>query len=265
MPALKLEPHLRKGVEWGTQCFCGQKLSEISKRVDEAQCAVGCNPNGPHPDCACPGKPTEKCGGGMTMMVTEIVCEGNFGWTVVFLLSVVGVAYVGGGVAWGKHTGKVTATSWHPTMQMLQGHPHYSRWQDLHGLCTDGMRFARGWKGTQYSRIRDAPASQISSNARQDERAGRDEALLQQKHRSAKRNNGDGGGVRKEKHGKGAKKNTKANKTNKPDKQKEDYAAIENVREPETLGEAKERLLKEQRDDGVHSSQQRIKVVGING
>eukprot|EP01043_Picozoa_sp_COSAG02_P066341 COSAG02_NODE_10296_length_1975_cov_3.396055_2_plen_201_part_00 len=200
----------------------------------------------------------------MTMMVTEIVCEGHFGWTFTFLLSVVGMAYVGGGIAWGKHTGRVTATSGHPTMQLMQAHPHHSRWQDLRGLCMDGVRFAKGGRGTQYSRIRDAPASQTGSKIRQDERARREEPL-QQKQRSAKRKNGDGGGVGKEKRGKGAHKSAKENKTSKPDKQKKDGAAIEDVREPETVGETKERLLREQRDDGAHSSQQRIKVVGING
>lgn len=263
------------GVEWGTQCFCGQELSAISKQVDEAKCSLGCNPNGPHPDCACPGKPTEKCGGGMTMMVTEIVCEGNFGWTVVFLLAVVGSGYLVGGVAWAKHTGAsgVKPSAAGPRA-MLQSHPHYGRWQQLHGLCTDGVRYAKGGARGGYKPLTaTAAAPPTRAGAGRDEEGDGGREGAGQK-RSSKRSSGG-----KEKRSKGeGKSSSKESKSKSPKEGKSRKAsgsaavAEESVeveadgpQEGETVAEAKARELREQRDEGVHSSQQRIKVVGLNG
>ena len=56
----------------------------------------------------------------------------GIGWGLPFvaLLGFAAVIYVGGGVAASPQ-------------RSIGGHPHYARWQELRGLCRDGVRFAR--------------------------------------------------------------------------------------------------------------------------
>eukprot|EP01045_Picozoa_sp_COSAG04_P005580 COSAG04_NODE_261_length_18676_cov_8.426603_3_plen_430_part_00 len=237
------------GVEWGSQCFCGNTLSEISKEVDIGECAKGCDPKSAHPDCSCPGKPDEKCGGGMTMMVTEIVCGAQWGLTIVVLLGVVGSGYVVGGMAFAKHTGA--------TGRGLQLHPHYARWEELQGLCLDGVRFVRGGRreGGGYAAVPGSDAASAGGGGRRERGKGGREAEGGKAKREEKRGGGKGGKEKKE-------KKEKKGKAAKRDGA--DSAAAMAEEAEETAAEEKERMLQEQRSKGVHSSQQKIKVVGLN-
>ena len=237
------------GVEWGSQCFCGNTLSEISKEVDIGECAKGCDPKSAHPDCSCPGKPDEKCGGGMTMMVTEIVCGAQWGLTIVVLLGVVGSGYVVGGMALAKHTGA--------TGRGLQLHPHYARWEELHGLCLDGVRFVRGGRraGGGYAAVAESDAAPPGGGGRRERGKGGREDEGGKAKREEKRRGGKGSKEKKEKkekRGKAAKRDGT------------DSAAAMTEEAEETAAEEKERMLQEQRSKGVHSSQQKIKVVGLS-
>ena len=62
-----------------------------------------------------------------------------WGATVLLLLSIGGAGYFGGGVLHASRTqGRALR---------LQSHPHFQQWVQLHGLCADGVEFARSRRG----------------------------------------------------------------------------------------------------------------------
>jgi hypothetical protein len=53
-------------VEYGDQCFCGEKAPPSSLKVADSQCGM-----------TCAGKGSEKCGGDYTMQVYTFSCSGT--------------------------------------------------------------------------------------------------------------------------------------------------------------------------------------------
>ena len=130
---------------------------------------------------------------------------------------------------------------------MFTAHPHYASWMQLHGLVQDGVNFSQArMKGGSHAAVsRQAPAA---GGEEQDERQS---------------SGGKGKRGSKEPKPKGAnaargKKSAKSSKAGKGAAAGGAEAAAE-----ETVAEANERLLQEERSAGVHSSQQAIKVVGL--
>jgi hypothetical protein len=65
----------------------------------------------------------------------------DIGGSFVLVLSLLGGAYAGVGVAVGKRRGRSVDEG---GSGLLRVHPHYPRWQALAGLVSDGVAFARG-------------------------------------------------------------------------------------------------------------------------
>ena len=62
------------------------------------------------------------------------LCSPDWGVYVVAIAAIAGTLYVGGGIAIGSQRGRGTRVS---------AHPHFSLWQELYSLVLDGMEFAR--------------------------------------------------------------------------------------------------------------------------
>ena len=170
----------------------------------------------------------------------------------VFLLLLVGLGYFVGGAAFGARR-KGEPLKKGPAM--LKVHPHYGKWLQLHGLVQDGVNFSRaridakrGVKRTSYATVSQRPAAPRGDVQHEGHSGGT-------------------GGTSK-RSGKEAKsksaKPAKSKKSAKSSNAAKD-AATDEVPAAETVAEEKERILQEERSAGVHSSQQAIRIVGING
>lgn len=154
---------------------------------------------------------------------------------------------------------------------------HYSRWGEVHSLVLDGVAFSRARLGVGGKR----------GGGYQTVPTLRDSAEAGDGHDSISSGSGGGGGKDKGKRSSGSSKEkssikegrkdsgggkskSKKEKGSKSSKSKGGTAG-ESVEAPpppeETVAQKQERMLQEQRDEdqGVHSSQQRITVVGLNG
>ena len=173
------------------------------------------------------------------------------GWEFVFLILFFGLGYsVGGAVVGARRKGEPLKKG----PEMLKVHPHYGNWMQLHGLVQDGVNFSRaridakrGVKRGSYAAVsRPAPAGEEQGEMRSSGAGGKSK-------RSSKESKSKGAKAAR------GKKSAKSNKASKAATTDEAEAA------EETVAEEQERLLQEERSAGVHSSQQAIKVVGLNG
>lgn len=176
------------------------------------------------------------------------------GWVFISLLLVIGGAYVGGGVALASRagTGKLT----------VQIHPHYGTWVQLRGLVEDGIAYTRTRRGgggrsagAEASLLRAGgsvapPADRGSSSGKAKGGSSKERVKGKSKSKSSSRPEHDRGNVSKSKASKG--------------KISEPAGGSTPAAQPHPHNEAAARLLREQRDENAHSSQQKIKVVGLN-
>ena len=191
--------------------------------------------------------------GGWTPPIIELGDPTGGGWSFVFLLLLVGLGYFVGGAVYGaRRKGEPVKKG----PEMLKVHPHYGKWLQLHGLVQDGVNFSRaridakrGVKRTSYATISQRPAAPRGDVQHE----GRNGGSGGKSKRSSKE--------AKSKSGKPAKSKKSAKRSN-ADK---DTNSDEVEAAAETLVEEKERILQEERSAGVHSSQQAIRIVGING
>ena len=163
------------------------------------------------------------------------------GWAdaLTLLLLLGGVAYVVGGVAYGRRHGSSAAG--------LGAHPHRARWSALAGLCRDGVTFSRRVvRGGGFQPLGDADrgGSRAAGAGSPRGKEGRAKGKGKSKGKSAKRSSGGGGG--------GGDDGSSAPPP--PD----DDAHVE--------GGVSERLLREDREhsSGQHASQARVKVVALS-
>ena len=158
-----------------------------------------------------------------------------------------------------------------PAPGLLQAHPHAALWRQVGGLVTDGVRFARGGRGHGYESLRATePALPTDAKASRRRDAGGDP---EKEGREGKRGKEPGG--KSSKSSKRAKeaKEGKSSKRDKTEKRRSSSA------EPDVeAGEGAAAAggaggggggaeLDEQRvvQRGLHESQAKIKVVGLNG
>ncbi len=142
-------------------------------------------------------------------------------------------------------------------------HPHWPKWMQFCGLVHDGVSFSRARFATKADRGLGQEAYQpVASRAKvakYDERGGRDGSSSSSisGERKSKRSN-------KERTSKGNKAKRDQKISNATDGASE---VVQPIKEAATKQEDEEteRLLQEERSAGVHSSQQAIKVVGLNG
>lgn len=208
--------------------------------------------------------------------------------------------YAGGGVAYGKRQGGSAAAS-HKGVDAWKVHPHARRAEELGGLVMDGYVFARvtlsgkakgGYEPVERQARRSSKAGggpggdlDLESGgggggkSREKRRSSHMSTSSRSSNKSPKASSGGGksskssgsGKDKKEKKGSSSEKAQKRNRNK--EKRKEKKARGEKLTQEEVLEEKeeeieeeKERQLQELADStGVHSSQAKIKVIGLNG
>ena len=201
-----------------------------------------------------------------------IETAGSLAWQFVALVLGGGMLYLCGGVAYGKRQG--VDRHWSEALS------HREFWANCAGLVLDGVRFATGKSITigregsykpidRVDRAGSAPPPPPSSSP---PRAQTDEERWEVE--GARRRNKD---MKKKKSSSNDKKKEKpASGKSKKDKRGEEAGVVREVpprpsgsdssaEGPATQQEEQQRLLEEHRDERLHSSQAKIKVVGING
>jgi len=208
--------------------------------------------------------------------------------------------YAGGGIAYGKRQGGSAAAS-HKGVDAWKVHPHARRAEELGGLVMDGYVFARvtlsgkakgGYEPVERQARRSSKAGggpggdlDLESGgggggkSREKRRSSHMSTSSRSSNKSPKASSGGGksskssgsGKDKKEKKGSSSEKAQKRNRNK--EKRKEKKARGEKLTQEEVLEEKeeeieeeKERQLQELADStGVHSSQAKIKVIGLNG
>jgi hypothetical protein len=207
---------------------------------------------------------------GWTAPVIELGDPAGAGWESVYVLVLLGLAYFVGGSALGaRRKGQPLKKG----PEMLQAHPHYGNWMQLHGLVQDGVSFSRarvnaklGKKraaGGAYQRVESSPGDDRDEDGHTvGERSGSRNAKNKNKRNSKEPS-------KRSKDGKPKREKESRSKTKRKEKRArgETLTAQEAQEEKEEIEEEeKERQLRELADStGVHSSQAKIKVVGLNG
>jgi hypothetical protein len=223
-------------------------------------------------------------------------------WGLPFVLGFLAILalYAGGGVAYGKRQGGSAAAS-HKGVDAWKVHPHARRAEELGGLVMDGYVFARvtlsgkakgGYEPVERQARRSSKAGggpggdlDLESGgggggkSREKRRSSHMSTSSRSSNKSPKASSGGGksskssgsGKDKKEKKGSSSEKAQKRNRNK--EKRKEKKARGEKLTQEEVLEEKeeeieeeKERQLQELADStGVHSSQAKIKVIGLNG
>jgi hypothetical protein len=223
-------------------------------------------------------------------------------WGLPFVLGFLAILalYAGGGIAYGKRQGGSAAAS-HKGVDAWKVHPHARRAEELGGLVMDGYVFARvtlsgkakgGYEPVERQARRSSKAGggpggdlDLESGgggggkSREKRRSSHMSTSSRSSNKSPKASSGGGksskssgsGKDKKEKKGSSSEKAQKRNRNK--EKRKEKKARGEKLTQEEVLEEKeeeieeeKERQLQELADStGVHSSQAKIKVIGLNG
>ena len=203
----------------------------------------------------------QNCGGFWEVNVYRIrpdvaVDVDDASWTLSTILILGGLGYFFGGILLGMRARGERKPS-------LQAHMHYTRWIQIHGLCQDGLAFCRARIGTRrvkpVTRQTREPlldSDDISPSKRGGSKSRSSAARSSSKPSSSKKTSEKEEKRRRAKD-KRREKKARGEKLTKQEEQQE---------KEEIEQEEKERQLRELTDStGVHSSQAKIKVIGING
>jgi hypothetical protein len=205
----------------------------------------------------------------------------SWGWPFVVAGAFLASAYVASGVAFGRRRGSGTGGS------LLEAHPHFSQWQAVGGLVSDGIAFSKrrgaggassrrqgqqpppGRAGTESS---EALLSQSTGKSRKEKRssgkskssAGAGKAANESSHGSeANDSRGRDGSMGKERH----RKDRGGSAAGAAGIERRGAGGGGGAAEAPAASGSTERLLREQveQDERLHQSQAKIKVVGLNG
>ena len=194
-------------------------------------------------------------------------CGGAWGMEFVLVFLVGGAAYVAGGVVYGRRT---KGGSGPP----LEAHPHFEKWQAFRSLTMDGVAFSRArLQGRSGGGSRGSVYERVPEGGGEGDRSGRSERVPEEK-KTSKSSKGSKGSKSSGKDSGKQSKESKEGKESSPKKSKSSGkgkpksggggAGAQEAAEEETAEEEKERMLQEERSGAGHSSQQKIKVVGLN-
>ena len=196
-----------------------------------------------------------------------IEAENNAGSLLFAGLLLLGFVYITGGVALGRKTGRSQQPGLRGVWRLASPHPHYRRWAELHSLVVDGVHFSRSRAGLggarQYSPVpspgtagesgRSKESSERRSSVRRNtgSRAGpigategANEAAKRSSNSGKRRSRGGGSSDALERSAAGPRVPISAQS-----------------QQPEHSAELTERR---ELQEGLHESQAKITVVGIN-
>ena len=185
-------------------------------------------------------------------------CSSNWGWAFLAVAVVLGALYLGGGVAAGARTG---------AGMRLAAHPHYTRWRQLYGLVLDGAQFSQrraAGGGASTGRHAEQGGGRGGAYAEGDVSAAYTSSTGNAKSRDKRGQKGR----QKAKSGKRRTRKDKAGGAGRAGLEQPLLEGREEVAtEPEQAGQTAEerwqaRHLEERAQQGVHSSQAKVTVVG---
>jgi hypothetical protein len=196
-----------------------------------------------------------------------VQAEDNAGSLFFVLLLFAGFVYVVGGVVYGRKTGRSQQREAGRLRQIVSPHPHYRRWAELQSLVTDGVHFTRArlsggshCRGG-YASVPSPRGGSAASPSRRKSGSG-PERPKEAAAAAAATERGAGKKDQKRRH------RSRSNRRGEPSGN--DAATLPDATsETTTRGEEEDRekqQLSEQREveRGLHESQAKIKVVGIN-
>jgi hypothetical protein len=156
--------------------------------------------------------------------------------------------------------------------EVLAAHPHYARWAEVRSLTMDGVFFTRAKLGLSSSSggrksykavpsVVDAVEGEDRHGSSSSSGGGKDRKRSGHGTKEGKASKSSSSSAsRKDK-----KKSSKRSKPGGGEAEQEEQQEEVQVQQQQQEEEEKQRLLQEKREGGVHSSQQKIKVVGLNG
>jgi hypothetical protein len=156
--------------------------------------------------------------------------------------------------------------------EVLAAHPHYARWAEVRSLTMDGVFFTRAKLGLSSSSggrksykavpsVVDAVEGEDRHGSSSSSSGGKDRKRSGHGTKEGKASKSSSSSAsRKDK-----KKSSKRSKPGGGEAEQEEQQEEVQVQQQQQEEEEKQRLLQEKREGGVHSSQQKIKVVGLNG
>jgi hypothetical protein len=156
--------------------------------------------------------------------------------------------------------------------EVLAAHPHYARWAEVRSLTMDGVFFTRAKLGLSSSSggrksykavpsVVDAVEGEDRHGSSSSSSGGKDRKRSGHGTKEGKASKSSSSSAsRKDK-----KKSSKRSKPGGGEAEQEEQQEEVQVQQQQQQEEEKQRLLQEKREGGVHSSQQKIKVVGLNG
>jgi hypothetical protein len=157
--------------------------------------------------------------------------------------------------------------------EVLAAHPHYARWAEVRSLTMDGVFFTRAKLGLSSSsggRKSYKAVPSVVDAVEGEDRHGSSSSSSGGKDRKRSGHGTKEGKASKSSSSSASRKDKKkSSKRSKPGggeaEQEEQQEEVQVQQQQEEEEEEKQRLLQEKREGGVHSSQQKIKVVGLNG
>ena len=157
--------------------------------------------------------------------------------------------------------------------EVLAAHPHYARWAEVRSLTMDGVFFTRAKLGLSSSsggrKSYKAVPSVVDAVEGEDRHGSSSSSSSGGKDRKRSGHGTKEGKASKSSSSSASRKDKKkSSKRSKPgggEAEQEEEDEEEQEQQQQQEEEEKQRLLQEKREGGVHSSQQKIKVVGLNG
>jgi hypothetical protein len=157
--------------------------------------------------------------------------------------------------------------------EVLAAHPHYARWAEVRSLTMDGVFFTRAKLGLSSSsggRKSYKAVPSVVDAVEGEDRHGSSSSSSGGKDRKRSGHGTKEGKASKSSSSSASRKDKKkSSKRSKPGggeaEQEEQQEEVQVQQQQQQEEEEKQRLLQEKREGGVHSSQQKIKVVGLNG
>jgi hypothetical protein len=157
--------------------------------------------------------------------------------------------------------------------EVLAAHPHYARWAEVRSLTMDGVFFTRAKLGLSSSsggRKSYKAVPSVVDAVEGEDRHGSSSSSSGGKDRKRSGHGTKEGKASKSSSSSASRKDKKkSSKRSKPGggeaEQEEQQEEVQVQQQQQEEEEEKQRLLQEKREGGVHSSQQKIKVVGLNG
>lgn len=186
--------------------------------------------------------------------------EGGGGVEFLLAMGALGALYVGGGVAVGRRgeSGRLAGGN------VLALHPHASSWRQFAGLVTDGVSFVSGKLSPQ---IQYTPIPQPVGPSSQKSTSSTTSSSKEKSKSSSKKEKKEKSAAKAKKESSKSGKSRRSSKGGGWSSPSDSVVPPPVAGAPETAVERQQRLLKEQTvgpESGVHSSQQRIKVVSMS-